>query len=257
MRGRTDPVDVSRFRRDANLVAGFLALRDIADWAELSEPADLIVLLGCSTLVAAEAAASGFLAGKASRLLVSGGIGHATEWLYSSIEMHPRYRSVPTRGRPEAAVLRDVLEMNGIDPSRVLIEDRSTNCGANAVESRKLLDDMGVRLETVVLIQDPTMQRRTDASFRHAWSESGDPLFVNFAPFVPQVGPEGLGPDVPGLWPAERFLSLILGEIPRLRDAPGGYGPKGAGFIAHVDIPEEVEAAWARLAEALPDLAGR
>ncbi|WP_426785028.1 hypothetical protein ACP3TB_12950 [Rahnella variigena] len=44
-----------------------------------------------------------------------------------------------------------------------------------------------------------------------------------------------------------RFVSLLLGEIPRLRNAPGGYGPRGAGFIAKVDIPAEIEEIYARL----------
>ena len=42
----------------------------------------------------------------------------------------------------------------------------------------------------------------------------------------------------------ERYLTLLLGEIPRLRDDENGYGPRGKGFLAHVDIPEEVEAAF-------------
>jgi hypothetical protein len=46
----------------------------------------------------------------------------------------------------------------------------------------------------------------------------------------------------------ERFVSLILGEIPRLRDDERGYGPKGRGFIAHVDVPDGVLAAFSRLA---------
>lgn len=44
-------------------------------------------------------------------------------------------------------------------------------------------------------------------------------------------------------------MSLLLSEVPRLRDDAQGYGPKGRGFIAHVDLPEEVGAAWQRLAE--------
>ena len=31
-----------------------------------------------------------------------------------------------------------------------------------------------------------------------------------------------------------------MGEIPRLSDNKDGYGPKGTGYIAHVDIPDEV-----------------
>lgn len=47
-----------------------------------------------------------------------------------------------------------------------------------------------------------------------------------------------------GLWSPERFLSLIMGEIPRLRDDENGYGPLGRGFIPHVDIPVEIETAY-------------
>lgn len=50
-----------------------------------------------------------------------------------------------------------------------------------------------------------------------------------------------------GLWPVARYLSLLLGEVPRLRDDAQGYGPRGKNFIAHVDIPADVEAAWALL----------
>lgn len=49
------------------------------------------------------------------------------------------------------------------------------------------------------------------------------------------------------LWDDQRFYDLLMGEIPRLRDDGNGYGPKGRGFIAHVDIPDDVEAAWTRL----------
>ena len=40
------------------------------------------------------------------------------------------------------------------------------------------------------------------------------------------------------------FLGLVAGEVPRLRDDAGGYGPKGRGFIASVDVPTEVERSW-------------
>ena len=91
------------------------------------------------------------------------------------------------------------------------------------------------------------------------------PRILSRAVFVPELAP--LPPEGGELrfaphcseacaaaWPVQRFLSLLLGEIPRLRDAPGGYGPLGAGFICHVDIPAEVEAAWAHLAARFPDL---
>lgn len=43
-----------------------------------------------------------------------------------------------------------------------------------------------------------------------------------------------------GMWDMERYVSLLMGETPRLTDDAAGYGPHGAGYIAHVDISEEV-----------------
>jgi hypothetical protein len=48
-------------------------------------------------------------------------------------------------------------------------------------------------------------------------------------------------------------VALLLGEVPRLRDDAEGYGPRGRGFQAHVDVPAEVEAAYAALVAAHPD----
>jgi hypothetical protein len=44
----------------------------------------------------------------------------------------------------------------------------------------------------------------------------------------------------------DRFLDLILGEIPRLKDDELGYGPKGKGFISSVEIPSDVLKAYNR-----------
>ncbi len=47
-----------------------------------------------------------------------------------------------------------------------------------------------------------------------------------------------------GMWPIERYVELLLGEVSRLCDDKQGYGPKGAGYIAHVDIPRQVKQAF-------------
>lgn len=47
--------------------------------------------------------------------------------------------------------------------------------------------------------------------------------------------------------PVTRSSKQILGEIPRLRDDESGYGPRGKGFITHVDIPNEIEQAFQAL----------
>jgi uncharacterized SAM-binding protein YcdF (DUF218 family) len=119
------------------------------------------------------------------------------------------------------------------------------------VEALQTARSAGPLPARAILIQDPTMQRRTDASFRKAWHRTGT-QFINFAPWVPEltapVGKlhfEATSPD--GIWTLPRFLSLVMGEIPRLRDDAHGYGPRGRDFIAHVEIPPAIETAFALL----------
>ena len=49
------------------------------------------------------------------------------------------------------------------------------------------------------------------------------------------------------MWTVDRYVNLLMGEIPRLTDDADGYGPQGKGFIAHVDVPVEVRRAFAQL----------
>ena len=50
-----------------------------------------------------------------------------------------------------------------------------------------------------------------------------------------------------GMWDMERYITLLMGEIPRLSDDKNGYGPQGKNFISHVDIPQEVRDAFEEL----------
>ena len=45
-----------------------------------------------------------------------------------------------------------------------------------------------------------------------------------------------------------------MGEIPRLRDDEAGYGPRGKHFIAHVEVPALVLAAFEQLRQQYPGL---
>ena len=141
----------------------------------------------------------------------------------------------------------------------MLVEDKSTNCGANAIETRRILESHSVAIpKEIMVVQDPTMARRTVAGFRKVYEDVGDQIEFQFCPtFVPCVqeaaSSEGSALcfddalrryPASSIWEMPRFIDLLLGEIPRLRDDGNGYGPRGKGFIAHVDVPEEVEEAW-------------
>lgn len=203
-------------------------------------------------------------------LVLSGGIGHSTPYLYEAIRKS-KYSSIfpKINGLPEAQVvvhlikdyyprLNELFESKGVN---LIVEDKSTNCGSNAIETRRVLELENAPSSSFIIVQDPTMSIRTVASFRHTYANSTLPLTFSGCPiFLPILAIEESSKlatfSVPGikasdLWEVPRFLDLIMGEIPRLRDDKNGYGPNGKNFISHVDIPDRVEGAWARLKDIL------
>ena len=250
-----------------NAVSRFLAHEQVHSLMQC-KPVDVIVLCPSSVLHTAEHVFSALETRPdlAKYLVISGGIGHSTKYLYQAVARHPLYRSISNMvdGMPEARVLEMILEkfyasaamtQNGL---KILIEDKSTNCGANAIETRKVLEAAGImELRSMIIVQDPTMSLRTLASLQKVYD--GMAIDMKTCPtFIPQVAlQEGeLVWDVPGipaknLWEMERFIDLIMGEVPRLRDDGNGYGPKGKAFIAHVDLPDEVEEAHRSLQDVL------
>ncbi|MCS5451741.1 YdcF family protein [Enterobacter huaxiensis] len=228
-----------------NTVGGWLAQDELHD----SQPVDMVILAGNAVIPAIDAACR-IASEQGVPLLISGGIGHSTTFLYAAVAQHPRYNTLPTTGRAEAAILADIArEFWKIPAEKILVEDQSTNCGENARFSREMMRHHGQKPKRVLVVQDPTMQRRTMATFaRVCRDEAASPTWVSHPGLTPVVqnSEDGLkfcGSNE-GLWPVERYLSLVLGELPRLRDDVNGYGPRGKDFIAHVDIPEDVNNAW-------------
>jgi hypothetical protein len=241
-------------QEDLNRLAAYLARRDVERLSEA--PADLMILLGSAVLLTLDVAADALGSGAVKSLLISGGIGHSTPELYANVRRRQEWADMRLEGRPESEVLGEILvERYGIPPEKISLETVSTNCGGNAWESKRVLEELGLKPRAVVLVQDPTMQLRTHASFDRAWRGEPAPRFVSFAPFVPRVEGETIFPE--DQWSFERFVRMLLGELPRLADRPGGYGPRGSDFIEHVDVPEELWENHARVSEAFPEWAGR
>ncbi len=238
---------------DLAVIGAYLARRDAG---ALDRPADVLVLCGSAVLRSLTVAAEALSSGAVGRILVTGGIGHSTPYLREAVAAHPAYRGSETAGRTEAAVIAEILVRHlGVPGDLVTTEEQATNCGQNAEFSLRTLAAEREPTRSVVVVQDPTMQRRTHAAFER-WRGAGGPELRSHAPFVPVVGAHGAGEraDRP-VWTLDRFRDLVLGEVGRLTDDEHGYGPRGAGFIGHVDLPDDVVAASTRLRSAHPDLA--
>jgi len=241
---------------DINQLAEFLALDQTGgatpNQMARSEP-QLLILLGNAILPVAERAFTALSRGAVEKILIAGGIGHSTDLLYQAVKGHADYHVIGTAGRSEAAILHDIaVQFFAIAPQQLLLETESTNCGDNATQARRVLEQTGAPAARIVLAQDPLMQRRSDASFRKVWEDRPEVQFINWPTFIPQLAQRDGGLVYQGetdasLWSWPRFASLLLGEIPRLRNTPQGYGPRGKGFIAAVEIPPQIEAAYVRI----------
>lgn len=211
-------------------------LDTIAAWLAMEDPepeyVDLMLLFGGSLPSGWDRAAAAVRSGRVGTLMLVGGRGHTTDALRALVKAGPE----TTEADLMAAHLRRV---HGIED--VLIERASTNCGNNVTLARELAMQNGLRPHRVALVQDPTMQRRMDAVFRLVWPD---------ASAINRPAPDGRA-----TWPWQRWVALVMGEVPRLRNDEGGYGPRGAGFIAHVEVPEAVERAHAELIAAHPEWA--
>lgn len=238
---------------ELNIIIKFLARRDIKTLGRESllkdygiDKADMLILLGSGIPYIAEVAAESYIKGLAKEFLISGGIGHSTRYLCDSILKNLTYNSIQVDYRPEADILCEVItKYNGIPSDKIIIENSSTNCGDNAAKTYDILKKRDKKPKSIILIQDPIMQLRTGASFQKVWENDKDITFINFAPFIPLLmlkngAIEFQDRNVPDLWNVDRFLSLIMGEIPRLLDNENGYGPRGKDFIAHVNVPSNI-----------------
>lgn len=242
-------------RADLDVIARFLARRDVD--ALDAAAADVLVLCGSAVLASVRVAADAYHRGAVARILVTGGVGHSTAHLQEAVGRHPRYRDVATAHRPEAAVLADVLRTHhDVPDAAITIEQESTNCGENAQFSVDLLHRNPPPARSLLLVQDPTMQRRTHACFERFLRQDPGAVVRSRAPFVPVVTAGDVrDPDGQVVWSLERFTALLLGEVRRLHDDEEGHGPRGAGFIDHVDVPVEVLDAHRRLLDAHPGAA--
>lgn len=246
-------------------ISDFCGMRDVDELNAKSvreffdgKSADVLVLFGGSTIHGLSPFVRAMRSGAASCSIIVGGYGHTSARLLDEIE-----RQTGIRKKTEAEAFETLLEKQyGLQAD--FLETASTNCGNNITLLLDLLRQHQIPARRLIFIQDPSMQRRMDATLH----KNSDAKVLNFAACRPVfVNKEGrlaldlaktpdysdkTGEDLTGMWDLKSCCSLLAGEMERLPDTAEGYGPKGKGFIAHVDIPESVKEAWDLIRRKMP-----
>lgn len=242
-----------------NILSAFCGKRDLdsLEKKELElkygiEQVDVLVLFGGSVLAGGDVLAEAIKNQIAKRYIIVGGHGHTTDGLRNEIQMYlPVLDQIDQLS--EAELFNMYLKSNyGYDAD--YLETRSTNCGNNVTYLLDLLEQEAIPFDSIILIQDAAMQQRMDATFKK-FNDSA--TVINYAAYQARVKSEHLQlaytKNIVGMWTIERYISLLMGEIPRLTDDKNGYGPNGKNFLAHVDIPEEVSRTFSELQLDFPD----
>ena len=232
-----------------NILGEFCGRRDVAALTsdKLTEKygfnqADVMVLFGGSILYGGDVLAEAMRRRVAKKYIIAGGAGHTTETLREEARME--LPGLETAGLPEAKVFAGYLKLKyDLEPD--YLEYTSTNCGNNITYMLDLINDNHIPFRSVILCQDAAMQLRMDAGLR---KHCLDTIIINYAAYSARVmaadGKLVYEKAIRGMWDVERYISLLMGEIPRLTDGVDGYGPKGKGYIAHVEIPQGVQEAF-------------
>jgi hypothetical protein len=244
----TDAKTAERF----NILGSFLGKHDVPELTADNlqgkygfRAADVMVLFGGSILAGGDVLAQAMQNNIAKKYGIVGGAGHTTETLRQ--KMKEAVPGMNTDGMTEAELFSGYLQYKyHLQPD--FLECRSTNCGNNCTYLLGLLKEKGISFNSIILTQDAAMQRRMDAVLR---KYEPDKIIINYAAYAAELIIKDdmleFKKNTAGMWEPERYITLLMGEIPRLSDTKGGYGPQGKNYLAHVDIPEEVYQAFAEL----------
>lgn len=236
--------------KNINILGGFCGKRDVSELTQKQlqdtcgiTQADVMVLFGGSILCGGNVLAQAMKNRVAKTYVIVGGAGHTTETLRK--KMHKEFPEIETDELPEAQVFAAYLKHRyGLEAD--FLECESTNCGNNITYLLDLLKKQGISFKSIILSQDATMQRRMEAGLRKYVED--EVQIINYAVYAAKVTERNhvltYEKKIWGMWDMERYVSLLLGEIPRLTDDENGYGPAGKDFIAHVDIPDRVKQAF-------------
>lgn len=241
-----------KIAENLNILGQFCGKRDVEELNQKNlhekygiEKVDVMVLFGGSILAGGDVLAKAIKDDIAEHYIIVGGEGHTTATLKEQI--HKEYPLIAVNGLTEAELFQQYL-LTVYQIQADYLETKSTNCGNNITNLLKLMKNKGIAHQSIILCQDATMQYRMEATLRKYLSK--DTVVINYAAYQAYLNYQDkliYATKIHGMWDVDRYINLLMGEIPRLTDNERGYGPNGKNFLAHVDIPNRVVAAFEAL----------
>lgn len=187
------------------------------------EHCDAVLVLGSIDERVAEYGAELFLQGKGDWLIISGGVAHVDDLLATHWEE-----------TTEAAHFAAISTRMGVPRNKILLESRATNTGENITLVHELLQRKSMKLDSILLVQKPYMERRTYATFEKQWPDKGTKFIVTSPP-IP------FSAYFNELQPKDKIISIMVGDLQRIKEYPK------LGFQTEQEIPDDVWHAYEEL----------
>ncbi|MFI5723531.1 YdcF family protein [Streptomyces cyaneofuscatus] len=131
--------------------------------------------------------------------------------------------------RGEAVHFREAALALGVPDEAILLEPRATNTGQNIRFARQVLEDAGSRVDSVLLVCMPYMQRRAYATCRRQWPEVEvccASQKVSFDEYAKAQDDE------------VEFIAMMVGDTQRVMEYPS------QGFAIEQEVPDRVREAF-------------
>lgn len=183
------------------------------------QTADCILVLGSHDTRVAERGAELLLQGYAPMILFSGGLGRLTEGLWTE---------------PEADLFARIARQMGVPEHQILVENRSTNTGENISLAYQTLQQHGIHIKRMILVQKPYMERRAYATFIKQWP--GEPIEVMVS--SPKISFDNYPNEDISL---DLLINIMIGDLQRIERYPK------MGYQIEQVIPTDVWDAYEKL----------
>jgi uncharacterized SAM-binding protein YcdF (DUF218 family) len=138
--------------------------------------------------------------------------------------------------KSEAELFAEVAIQNGVPNSDILMEDMSTNTGENVLFSKKLLEEKNVKVEKIIVVSKPYMERRAYATFAKQWP--GIKIMLSSEPVALEEYLSNVGMD------KDMVINTIVADTQKIKIYPE------RGYQVYQEIPEQVWLAWQKLVAA-------
>lgn len=178
--------------------------------------ADYIFVLCSNDLRVGEYAADLYHQGLAPKIIFSGNRGSLTN-------------SWP---EPEAIKFSQVAVAHGVPEEDIIQEPNATNTGENVTFTKKLLEEKGLPVRSLIALQKPFMERRTYGTIRKLWPEVD--VVVSSPPFSYETYPNEI-------LDKEYVINTLVGDLGRIKLYPA------KGFMIPQPIPGDVWDAYEQL----------